>query len=129
MNREIKFRKWDFEAEEMISGDTLAFEYYAPVTELLTQEGIMQYTGRKDRFSTDLYEGDIVTENDQLAVCVWMSEAGAFAFVPTKLYPCDLKTLIINHGTDNFFVNDPPEHFVTIVGNIHQHPHLLEVSE
>ena len=62
--RELKFRMWvpeeDGEPGYMISGDDLAFEEYLPVTDLLSQDGIMQYVGIKDNNGVELYEDDVV---------------------------------------------------------------------
>lgn len=134
--REIKFRYYDDVEKEMISWESVSddFSIFAlnPPNKNKNPDDYlkwMQYTGRKDNAGVELYEGDIVKENNELAVCVWMDEAGAFLFVPVYLHPCDLTTLTTNHGNDTFFDNDSPEIYVKIVGNIYEHPHLLEGGE
>ena len=58
--REVKFRFWDEENKEMIDGDNLAFEEYLPIKDLLSQDGIMQFTGLHDKSGKEIYEGDII---------------------------------------------------------------------
>ncbi|MFP3322093.1 YopX family protein [Planococcus sp. SIMBA_160] len=138
MSRDFKFRIWDQRVPgSLMSYDDGHFSISAHGEVFCVNDDVsiendsflMQYTGREDNTGVELYEGDIVEENDELSVCVWMDEAGAFLFVPAHLYPCDLTTLTTNHGNDTFFDNDSPEIYVRIVGNIYEHPYLLEGGE
>ncbi|GIO03415.1 hypothetical protein J5TS2_40830 [Brevibacillus halotolerans] len=120
--REIKFRMWNFENQEMINGDSLAFEEYAPISQLLSQKGIMQYTGLKDRNGREIYEGDIVCCTDDTGIInlfdpdtgigevEWLYSLGFWNV--TRIDNC-LGDLIRNG------------YHLEIIGNIYEHPHLL----
>lgn len=115
--REIKFRYWNKEDNEMINGDALAFEEYLPIADHLNQEGIMQYTGMKDVNNVEIYEGDIVTYKMRN-----LSQAFGDADAPAYI---EYKRLIefYNYG---FTV---PQGFVKeieVIGNIHENPELIK---
>lgn len=117
IRREIKFRMWDAENGQMIDGDSLAFEEYAPISHLLSQEGIMQYTGLKDNNKKEAYHKDIVEFEGFLYSIEWDEKRTGF-------YLADL-----------VYLDDPDseEHKIgscisesVIRGNQFEHPHLLE---
>lgn len=113
--REIKFRKWDFEEGEMIPGDALAFEEYAPLTKLLTQRGIMQYTGATDRNGREIYEGDFILDHNtdtKFLVKYDNDQAGFYLDIG------------IGKGSGAFIVGD-----LEIIGNIYEDPDRLEAGE
>jgi len=91
MNREIKFRIWDEEVNEMITWDEIKQKgMYASM--MVTWPNLMQYTGLKDKNGKEIYEGDIVNftkcgmthgpeaENVKNAEVWYSSEDCAFAF-------------------------------------------------
>lgn len=120
MSRKIKFRMWDAENSVMINGDSLAFEEYAPITTLLSQEGIMQYTGLQDKNGKPIYEGDILFVDNNYDRFGWAAAMrGEVIFDKGKFMLTD------NSGT-RFFFEDNEMDYVEIVGNIYETPDLLK---
>ena len=61
--REIKFRAWDKEEQEMLDWDKFFNLDIAQVFESKGSWGVypMQYTGLKDKYGVEIYEGDILS--------------------------------------------------------------------
>lgn len=118
--REIKFRAWDKTFKEMdydvqnvsrkrIIGES-ACESFQEVIDSWEFE-LMQYTGLKDKNGTEIYEGDIVHFSD------WPNKA--IAYRDMYFAGFSLK------GTE-LFLSDFDAQRMTVIGNIYEHPHLLE---
>jgi uncharacterized phage protein (TIGR01671 family) len=132
--REIKFRAWDKENEEMydvamIDVETGEVAYTDHPTgynadALLEQVELMQYTGLKDKNGKEIFEGDILRDTDSEIYYVDFIRGCFYLRTNYKSFPhlgwaewlpmCEIDRLA------------NPVDF-EIIGNIYENPDLLEV--
>ena len=128
MTREIKFRVWDTRTQVMEDWHTMldrfSYEGIAKLFDGTTQTRfiLMQYTGLKDKYGKDIYEGDIIRYYEE-----WTDRTETMEVKWANNPP-------IWHGwyAGNRLVNilNPKLYSdVEIIGNIHENPELLEAKE
>ena len=116
--RQIKFRCFDHEAEEMISPEELlTIHNNRKLNESLVSDEVfsfMQYTGLKDRNGVEVCEGDVVKYLTHTAHVFWSPQD--FGFV-------HYNEVIGGYAGLSFFTGYKD---FEVIGNIHQNPELLE---
>jgi len=128
--RELKFRAWDKKLNKFIGSFELEFltEFTANI---LIQEKenieLMQYTGLKDRNGQEIYEGDIVKAVFQSGECgsgyihrEWHVEKVRYLNHRAGFYPMSEREFCREKEGSNTSL------FVEVIGNIYEHPHLLD---
>lgn len=138
MGREIKFRAWDKKDKRMINIARFDFADWSIYTHLFGKpiDGldceIMQYTGLQDKNGKQIYEGDIVKDDDTISAIRYEQENARFVIddYGTKgslmEYGFDEDAggygIVDTNGFDDFYdISDKIE----IIGNIHENPELL----
>jgi uncharacterized phage protein (TIGR01671 family) len=141
MNREIKFRAWDIGKKVFIpveywavisnsDGATAVMlkdwedykegEYFYPYNSTITQ-----YTGLKDENGTEIYEGDVISSTPYLpsnpderiiSIIVYRNDLGR--------WNAECFGNLIGE-TDHLYGILKPPHQTEIIGNIYEHPHLI----
>lgn len=123
--REYKFRAWHTDAEMMLYehkvGDVFRWKEDGQPIE------IMQYSGSRDQKGEGIYDGDIAWVTHMLveniptykAVVVW----DKWRFALKNLEPNKANFMFSYQNLDPFGL------IIEVIGNIHEHPHLLEQGE
>ena len=121
--REIKFRVWDSNISMMsdvgeihfckggllVYGNGVTLGNNCPNDEKII---LLQYTGLKDKYQVDAYDGDICDLGGMIMVISWSD--GAFNLVPPD-----------NQAGRSIINQDRLKRF-TIIGNVHENPELLQ---
>lgn len=125
MNREIKFRFWDNDENEMINWNQISpllREYFAEKSELIP----MQSTGIKDKNGVEIYEGDIIPEWLEDSV---LKENGFWWYGIVNFINGQWKVLQPDFNYMDFDdMSKLYEDFeiLEVIGNIHENPELLK---
>ncbi|MFT8407942.1 YopX family protein [Liquorilactobacillus satsumensis] len=131
--REIKFRAWD--KTHKILANVLEIDFYIGKVALDDGEAVWalglknvvleQYTGLKDKNGKEIYEGSLVkyTEDGDS----FISEVKYFG---NDDYPAfDIEAPSAFYFESNVLSSGVANNCLEVVGNIHENPELLEVSE
>lgn len=124
MMRKIKFRAWiesqnrmerTIEISPFHVGDCDRFRWNHGEVEL------MQYTGLKDKNGVAIYEGDIVRHEDLSIGCT------VDLFVTGEVKMLEGGWLVDDGSKAEWLWSETAEN--EVIGNIYEHPHLLEVAQ
>lgn len=131
MSREIKFKAWDNLNKNMHEVNRINFtgritvdsKLFKNDTRFLTLENaiLLQYTGLKDKNGVDIYEGDIV----QIKGHAFQKKPGDFTGIEIDgFYPVTYTERMELVAGQWLLMHQLP--YITVVGNVYEHPHLLE---
>ena len=133
MKREIKFRAWDAETDEMIYPHEGGYRphhqwftdentiVYANMQTGFSTTEIMQFTGLKDKNKTPIYEGDIVTykwedrKGEEVVNHVIKWENGRFLM-------CPIRSIVQTWNIHLHPYNEEAE----VIGNVYESPELVK---
>ncbi len=140
MMREIKFRIWDLVEKRYDSNCHIYMDLNGNTTNYQTGAGgaeylLEQYTGLKDENGVKIYEGDICNIHiftQELGENMGVME-GEREFVAEICFDCICGLSVKNNTGDSgplymYCGFEDSEEQIEVIGNIHQHPNLLEVE-
>ena len=164
MNREIKFRAWQKYHKTMLEVLNIGFKdgkvnslkveypedtiprvvFYQKNDKKFWLDDdcikLMQYTGLKDKNNKEIYEGDILKEeNGDLDVCLYLEVVASYGFVPIEIYMYNYKEqgesinelslveeMYKEYDIQCFPRNLTARDYLEVIGNIYENPELLK---
>lgn len=128
--RKIKFRGQKDYNKEWVYGYLLQFDWadfivkYGSFEERqrVIPETVGQFTGLTDKNGKEIYEGDIIQDNNGIGVIMWFQTAWGIAS-----YAYGYNGLKSYTAVDSFYSKETKEW--TVIGNIHDNPSLLTNKE
>ena len=115
--RPIKFRAWDKENKKMIYNPDFVFPNYA-MDGNASVFVLMQYTGLTDDNGKEIYEGDVVKVG---VICI----TGVRELLGDVVYERGCFKIRLNDYVYDFISFDGVTS-IEVVGNVYEHPELLE---
>ena len=125
--RTIKFRAYLKNTNEMVAVRAMDWDHEGNLLCLNYPKGkdyfgyeddiaLMQYTGYKDVFRNEIYEGDIVRYDKKLFEVIWMRSGFCISYiVPNDDYYLNYCLPVANNEED-----------MEVIGNIYENPDLLK---
>lgn len=123
--RVIKFRAWDKKNGVMFQPDKVRFEFFnglgfveptdKDARSIAEEFDVMQFTGLSDKNGREIYEGDIVEIRDH-AFEGSIKIDGVYEVGYNERMELCCGSLLLHRQLPYF----------TVIGNIYEHPHLLE---
>lgn len=125
--RTIKFRAYLKDTNEMVTVRAMDWDHEGNLLCLNYPKGkdyfgyedniaLMQYTGYKDVFHNEIYEGDIVRYDKKLFEVIWMCSGFYISYiVPNNDYYLNYCLPVANNEED-----------MEVIGNIYENPDLLK---
>ena len=130
--REFKFRAWDKEFKVMLDGFSERSERFCIWSDGVVDECgvdktnkwiVMQYTGLKDKNGKEIFEGDIVEWEAFDIKNGCLKHRGEVTYGEAKVFI----RIIFSISLKTCKISGPPN--LLVVGNIYEHPALLENAE
>lgn len=120
--RELKFRVWDFDKEEMIYPNSAKIILISNKGVVIDSEtyAIMQFTGLKDKHGKEIYEADVVRST---------TEFNGYTGMDSSLYGGNVYE--VRNDSWRFYLYPTSMHSVNlknleVIGNIYENPELIE---